>query len=495
MTAPTPVHTRFAPSPTGRTHLGNLRTALFAWLAARHSGGRFMLRIEDTDRRRLDPNAQAELMAAMRWLGLEWDEGPDVGGPHAPYVQSDNRPAYEAAAQQLVAAGHAYYCDCSSDRLEIVRKMQQQRGIKATRYDNHCRNRNLGHGPDRVIRFKVPETGHTTFTDQLRGEITVENKDFGDTVILKSDGYPTYHLAVIIDDHRMGVSHVLRAEEWLPSTPIHTQLYAAFGWQAPLWLHLPLVTDFEGRKIKKRTTNADLSDEYIEYAEMLRVSTLQAKGYIAEAVFNFLAFLGWHPGSTEEIMTRAQIIERFSLDRLSASPGVFDVDRMNWFNQQHLKKLSLDEVAAAVLPYLRAAHTDSRLDNPAWVSALVLAVREELITFAEMPDHTGFAFADPTAYAEEARAEMISENGRQVLNALRSALPAADSISAEAANQIFKTLREQFKQSHKLNGKQVMQPLRLALTGQLSGAHLNDIVAIIGADATRRRLDTALSLA
>jgi glutamyl-tRNA synthetase len=490
-----PVRTRYAPSPTGRTHLGNLRTALFSWSLARHTGGQFVLRIEDTDRDRLAQGAQEELLDSLRWLGLDWDEGPDMGGPHGPYVQSEKRIRYAEVAQHLIDAGRAYYCDCTPERLEIVRKTQQSRGQKP-RYDNHCRSRGLKHGANTVIRFKLPETGVTTVQDALRGPIQFENQDQGDPIIVKSDGFPTYHLAAMVDDHDMHISHVLRGDEWLSSTPVHANLYAALGWTPPVFVHLPLVTDFAGHKIKKRTEPGDnTSEDYLEYAELLRVSTLRERGYLPVAVFNFLVFLGWNPGTIEEVMTPDEITARFSLDRISTSPGVFDVDRLNWFNQQHIKRLLPGDLVMQTLPYLHAAYGDhALLADPHKITILIAAVRDELVVFSDIVQSTRFAFVDPETYAPEALAELHKPETVSVLPALRAALPESGAITLEHASELFKNLRTQLKAAYRLDGKQVMLPTRAALTGLIEGPHLIDIVALLGPETCRRRIDRTLEM-
>ncbi|MFN7209610.1 MAG: glutamate--tRNA ligase [Aggregatilineales bacterium] len=486
-----PARTRYAPSPTGRTHLGNLRTALFAWLWARHTDGQFILRIEDTDRERLVAGAQEELMDALRWLGLNWDEGPDSPNGSR-YVQSHNLARYREVVQHLLDCGHAYYCDCSPQRLEIVRRAQQARGQKP-RYDNHCRRRGLGAGDQRVVRLALPESGETLVHDALRGTIRFENADHGDPIILKSDGYPTYHLASVVDDHDMGITHVIRADEWLPSTPIHVNLYAALGWQPPQFVHLPLVTDHERRKIKKRS-DGDQSAAYAEYAEMLRVATLRARGYLPQAVFNYLAFLGWHPGSTEEIMTPEEIVARFTLERLSTSPAVFDVDRLNWFNQQHLKRLANAELSALALPYLRAAYSEApQLADPAWCEALIAAVRDELIALADVVTAARFAFEPPQTFSAEALALLQAPSATVALNALNDALPNVARLTHAQAEELLKSLRDQLKQAHQLSGKQILPPIRAALTGSTGGAHLADILALLSVTDLRERLQRALA--
>jgi len=486
-----PARTRYAPSPTGRTHLGNLRTALFAWLWARHTGGQFILRIEDTDRERLVAGAQEELMDALRWLGLEWDEGPDMPNGSR-YIQSHNLARYHEVVQQLLDSGHAYYCDCSPERLEIVRRTQQARGQKP-RYDNHCRKRTLEAAEGRVVRFAMPESGETLVHDVLRGTIRFENVDHGDPIILKSDGYPTYHLASVVDDHDMRVTHVIRADEWLPSTPIHVNLYAALGWSAPQFVHLPLVTDHERRKIKKRS-NGDQSAEYAEYAEMLRVATLRQRGYLPQAVFNYLAFLGWHPGSTEEIMAPEEIVARFTLDRLSTSPAVFDVDRLNWFNQQHMKRLSNAELSALALPYLRVAYPEAaQLEDSAWCEALIAAVRAELIALGDVVEAARFAFEPPQTFTPEALTLLQSESATLALNVLSAALPESARLTHAEAEALLKSVRDRLKKTHNLSGKQILPPIRAALTGTTGGPHLTDILALLSVAEVRGRLQRALS--
>jgi len=493
----TPARTRYAPSPTGRTHLGNLRTAMFSWLLARHTGGQFILRIEDTDRQRLKEGAQEELLDALRWIGLNWDEGPDIGGPHPAYVQSANLPRYAEIARQLVNGGHAYYCDCSKERLDIVRRTQQGRGKANTRYDNHCRDRHLTAGPDTVIRFRLPDSGSTEIADAMRGFIRFENKDQGDPVILKSDGYPTYHLAAVVDDHDMHITHVLRGDEWLPSAPIHVNLYRALGWQPPTFAHLPLVVDINRQKIKKRsqidaTESDEVSEEtlaYERYMEMLRVATLRERGYLPAAVFNFMAFLGWHPGTTDEIMSVDEVVARFSLERLSTSPAVFDVARLNWFNQQHMKRLSSTDLSALALPFLRAVYGDHPLLSEPHLSLLIDTIRDDIVTVGDVPDIARFAFVEPdfSSLAPALRDELHLPTSILVLNTLRDSLPTGD-LTVDGADALIKSIRN----THKLGGKQVFHPIRVALTGTEKGPHLSNILALLGPERCRQRISQAI---
>ncbi len=488
-----PARTRFAPSPTGRTHLGNLRTALFDWCLSRRTAGQFILRLEDTDQKRLVEGGQAELQDSMRWLGLTWDEGPDVGGPYAPYVQSARLEKYRQAAQYLIENGAAYFCDCTPKRLENLRQEQLANG-EQPRYDNCCRDRQIENGPNTVVRFRLHE-GTTLAQDALRGPVEFDGNGMGDPVIINSDGFPTYHLASVVDDHEMQITHVLRGDEWLSSTPIHVQLYEAFGWELPVFVHLPLMVDQEGRKIKKRGEDDDgASEDDLEYTELLRVSNLRERGYLPSAVFNYLAFLGWHPGTTDEILMPNEIVEAFSLERLSTSPSTFDVERLNWFNQQHLKRLSIQQLVVMVLPRLLRTYPDyPQLMVPHWTTLLLDSIRDELVTLSDILPATRFAFADPESYTPEALAELQGETGAPVLAALRDELPPEGKIDLDAAEDLLKELRKIFKQSHEWGGQQVMLPLRAALTGSTEGPHLANIIALLDAETCHRRIERALA--
>ena len=339
------VRTRYAPSPTGEPHLGNIRTALFAWLLAKHHGGQFLLRIEDTDRQRLVEGGVEAQMETLRWLGIDWDEGPDKGGPHAPYTQSERLDIYQEHAGRLLTSDRAYRCYCSSERLAEVRKAQQARK-EPPRYDRLCRDlsaddraRREADGAPAVVRFKTPLSGETLTHDALRGEVSFANDTLDDFVIVKSDGYPTYHPAAIVDDHLMQVTHVIRGEEWLSSTPKHILLYQFLGWTPPTMAHLPLILSPTGGKLSKR--NAE------KIGIPVSVRQYREAGYEPEALLNFLAFLGWNPGAEQEIFTLEGLVEAFSIDRVGSAGVQFNLDKLRWFNQQHLRRLSLDELLAA----------------------------------------------------------------------------------------------------------------------------------------------------
>ena len=342
------VRTRYAPSPTGEPHLGNLRTALFDWLLARHYGGRFLLRIEDTDQARYVEGGVEGQMEALRWLGLDWDEGPDVGGPHAPYIQSQRLEIYRQHADRLIAEDHAYVCYCSPERLEEVRKAQQARK-EPPRYDRHCRDLSpeqrrakQSQGILPVVRFKTPLTGETVARDALRGEVSFQNSTLDDFVILKSDGYPTYHLAAQVDDHLMEITHVLRGEEWLPSAPRHFLVHRAFGWEPPVFAHLSRILGPDRGKLSKR---------HGAHAALV----YRDQGYLPDAVVNFLALLGWSLDDHTEIIDRETLVSHFDLDRVLPNPAVFNAEKLAWMNGIYIRELSVEDLAAKVRPFLEDA--------------------------------------------------------------------------------------------------------------------------------------------
>ena len=347
------VRVRYAPSPTGRQHVGNVRTALFDYLLARSTGGTFVLRIEDTDRRRFDPDALQDVYDTLSWLGLQWDEGPGVGGPHAPYVQSQRVDRHRAVAERLVAAGHAYRCYCDAARLERVR-------AAGNGYDRHCRNltpaehaAQAHRGAASVIRFKVPLEGTTRYDDLLLGSIERRNSDINpDPVLLKSDGFPTYHLAAIADDHEMRISHALRSQEWVSSAPLHLLIFQACGWQPPRYAHLPAVNGPDGKKLAKRHGATGIHE-------------FRRRGFLPEALVNYLALLGWSPGDDRELFRLEELERAFSLERLGRAGAVFDHRKLEWFNGQHIRMLSPRRLAAAVAPYLQAAGIEVADDGQA----------------------------------------------------------------------------------------------------------------------------------
>ncbi len=340
MTTATPVRTRIAPSPTGEPHIGNMYVALFDWAFAHQQGGQFVVRIEDTDRTRFVEGAEQMILASLRWLGLEYDEGPDKGGPAGPYRQSERLPIYREHVDRLIAAGRAYRCFCTPERLKTVRDEQQKKGGATTGYDRHCRSldsaesaRRAAAGESHTVRLAVPLEGVTKFTDGLRGEIVIENKAVDDQVLLKSDGFPTYHLAVVVDDHLMGVTHVIRAEEWIVSTPKHILLYEAFGWPLPAFYHLSLIRNPDRSKLSKRKNPTN-------------VLWYRQEGFLPEAVTNFLGLLGHSMPDGREIFSREEFLKEFSWQRVNTTGPIFDLEKFEWLNGEWIRRLSVEELAA-----------------------------------------------------------------------------------------------------------------------------------------------------
>lgn len=481
-----PARTRFAPSPTGFLHIGTMRTALFDWLLARGSGGQFLLRIEDTDRNRYVPGAEEQLKASLRMMGFEWDEGPDVGGPYAPYQQSERLPIYHRHAQELVDAGHLYACFCTSERLKRVNDEKIARR-EPPGYDRHCRSldpaeraRLIESGAAHVLRLAVPLEGETVCVDALRGEIMVANRTLHDPILMKSDGFPTYHLAAIIDDHEMKITHVLRADEWLPTFPIHVLLYTFFGWEQPVWAHMPQVLGPDNKKLSKRHGATSIT-EFLD------------QGYLVEAITNCLALIGWGYDETTEIMTRDELIERFSLDRVSPSGGVFSIDKLNWFNGQYIRKLSVEQLAERLVPFLQRAGLVADPITPAEHERLVLLVpliHERLVTLGEAPDLLRFFFRAPQQLnpAELTPKKSTPQIALSALSAARMALSDLMEWSEQELEARLRALAEELG----IKTGDLFMALRVAATGSKVSPPLFQTLYALGEDETLRRLDTAI---
>jgi len=480
------VRVRFAPSPTGELHLGNVHTALFNWLFARHYDGEFILRIEDTDVARSTEDAEQGIIDGLRWLSLDWDEGPEKGGDVGPYHQSRRLDIYHSHVQRLVNEGQAYPCYCSPERLETMRQEQRRRG-QPPGYDGRCREltneeatRYRNQGIEPVIRFRTPDHGRTLFHDLLRGEISFPNDSLDDFIILKSDGYPTYHLANVVDDHLMAVTHVLRADEWIPSSPRHVLLYEAFGWDPPCFIHLPLILDRSGGKLSKRLGDTS-------------ASSFRQRGYLPEAMVNYLALLGWSPGDTQELLTAEQLGDVFTWERISTSPAIFDLERLNWFNKWYIRHLPVERIAPEAASFLAAAYgeadrsTGTAYSAQEWLDLLVDNVREEVDSLGELPLHVGFAFIDGMSYTAEAREVLSDAAASDVLDAFVENVKSIEAPDVEQAKAILSDLREALKQQAGLGARQVMFPLRAGLTGGLHGPNLAVIVALLGRERCIQR--------
>ncbi len=473
------VRVRFAPSPTGYFHAGGARTCLFNWLLARRHGGQFILRIEDTDRKRYQERALSDLLDTLRWLGLDWDEGPEVGGTYDPYFQSQRLPIYQEYARRLVESGHAYSCYCSPERLEQMRGGQQQRR-EALGYDRHCRELTAkdraekeAQGIVAVIRLKVPLAGETSFHDLIRGRISVKNSQMDDFVLLKSDGFPTYHLANVVDDHLMEISHIMRADEWIPSTPRHVLMYNAFGWTPPLYAHLPVILDptGKGKMSKRKMVGADGR----EYNVLMR--EFRAAGYLPEAMFNFLALVGWSYDDKTELLTREQIISHFDLEHISKSPAKFSYDKLDWLNGVYIRQLEANDLAMRIKPFLNQANRHATVDMVRRITPLI---QERMVKLADAVALTDFFFVDELRYDPQLLIQkgMSADQARQVLaesQQVLSALPTFDETTVETA------LRAKAEEMG-LKARQFFGTLRIATTGKEVSPPLFGTLAILGGE-------------
>ena len=480
------VRVRYAPSPTGHPHVGNIRTALFNWLYARHTGGKFILRIEDTDVARAVPGAMEAIFDSLRWLGLDWDEGPGAGGQHGPYIQSQRLSLYRDAVQRLLDSGNAYYCYCSPQRLEEMRADQGKRKAPPG-YDRQCRDlsaerrssRETGEPPP-VVRFKVPLEGETTFGDIIRGEVSFENRVMDDFVVLKSDGYPTYHLASVVDDHLMGISHVLRAEEWLSSTPKHVLLYAALHWQSPQFAHLPMILGPDRSKLSKRHG----ATSTVEYREA---------GFLPETMINFLALLGWSLDDKTEEFTREDLVKHFTLDRISKTAAIFDRSKLEWMNGVYLRQLSAEDFADRALPFLERdlPALAPRPISREYVVQIAPLIQERARTLAECAQLAEFFFVEELTYdahlllgkdvTPQAAAKLL-ESALQLLEPLEP----FDSLALE--NALRGLAAELAVKTGALFGL-----LRTATTGRTAAPPLFQTMAVLGKARSIKRIKAAVA--
>lgn len=488
------IRTRFAPSPTGFVHVGSLRTALFAFLFARHSGGVNVLRVEDTDQNRFVEGSLENMITVMKNLGVEFDEGPllinykiEQRGDFGPYIQSERTTLYQEHAKKLIESGKAYYCFCTVERLDELRK-EQTALKKPPMYDRFCKklskeeiDDNLASGKTYVVRQAIPETGTTVIEDLVYGKISYENSVLDDHVLLKSDGYPTYHLAVVVDDHLMEITHVVRGEDWLPSTPKHYLLYQDFGWEAPAFAHLPLIVNPDKTKLSKR--QGDVSVE----------SFLQ-RGYLPEALINFMAFLGWNPKTEQEIFSMEELIAQFDLSKVNKSGAVFDYVKLDWMNSHYIRAKSNSELLELLKPYL--LDYDLAQLNQDYLNAVVEIEKDRLKTLAQISDHAGFYFGEP-----EYNLEILvwkkadKDDAKQKLKAVKNflaALTEADFAKDKIEEKLKTWITEQGFQTGN-----VLWPLRTSLTGlekspspfeMLSCLYLKDGLVTIN-----KRLDKAIS--
>ncbi|MEK7623122.1 MAG: glutamate--tRNA ligase, partial [Patescibacteria group bacterium] len=473
------IKTRFAPSPTGFLHVGGLRTALFSYLFAKKHSGTFIVRIEDTDQERFVEGGIENIIRSLEWGGIKADEGVwinetrnkklEIGeiieiGSSGPYIQSKRLEIYKKFAEQLIDSDHAYYCFCTKERLDEVRKIQEA-SKQPTMYDGNCRklsveNRKLKieNREPFVIRMKMPKEGSTSFVDVVRGKVEFENKLIDDQVLIKSDGYPTYHLAVVVDDHLMGITHVIRGEEWLPSTPKHIVLYQMFGWQPPEFAHLPLLVNEQKQKLSKRHGDVSVED-------------FKAKGYLPEAIVNFIAFLGWNPGDERELFTLTELEKEFDLSRVSKSAAVFNREKLDWYNQQYIRKLEIGELTNACLPYLvnagllkeQGTRNKEQLD---FLEKAIALINDRMVTVADAPTMLGFLFADELEYEPDLLVwkKSTKEKTKEILLKLAEFLQSItknDWVREELEQKVGEWVKE-----NSFGTGDVLWPMRVALSGE-----------------------------
>jgi glutamyl-tRNA synthetase len=462
-----------------------MRTILFEWLWARHTGGQFLLRIEDTDRNRYVEGAEEQLKDSIRMMELLWDEGPDVGGPFAPYKQSERLDIYHQHAAELLAKGHLYKCWCTPERLKQVNEEKQARK-EPPGYDRHCRFLSAeeraaeeASGKPYVMRLAVPLEGETVMNDLIRGPITFQNALQNDMVMIKGDGFPTYHFAVVVDDHAMQITHAMRGDEWIPTSPLHVLLYQFFGWEQPVWVHVPQVLGPDGKKLSKRHGDTSITD-YLE------------KGYLPEAITNFLALIGWGFDETTEIMTRDELIERFDLKKISASGGVFNLEKLNKFNGIYIRQMSPTELTERILPYLQRdgliGETASD-EQRSYIVELVPLIQERLVVLSEAPELLRFFFQAPESYdhALLVPKKLDAATTHNALAVATDALRGLEEWSIAALEARLRTLAEELG----LKVGDLFMALRVAATGSKVSPPLFETMHALGRDETLARLERA----
>jgi glutamyl-tRNA synthetase len=477
------IRVRFAPSPTGYLHVGGARTALFNWLFARRHGGTFVLRIEDTDAERSSWEMVAGIVEGLRWLGLDWDEGPDVGGPHGPYFQSQRLDEYRAVIERLIAAGRAYPCYCSNETLQARRQAAEAAG-GGWMYDRTCRQlspediaRLDAAGTPRAIRLLVP-AGVTSFTDLVHGEIRFDNRNIEDFVVRRSDGQPTYHLSVVADDIDMAITHVVRGDDHISNTPKHVLLFQALGQAVPAFAHVPLILGTDKKRLSKRHGATSVT----EYQRM---------GYLPEAMVNFLALLGWSPGDDRELLSRDELIGAFALEGISGGNAVFNPEKLDWMNQQYIMRLSTEELGSRLEPYLRDAGLwgeEFATHRRSWYLALVELFKPRLARLTKFAEEAG-PFLTPEIVTEESAArKYLKPELAMPLQELRSAFDALDPFTIEATEQALRTVAER----HSLKPAALIHATRVAVTGRAASPGLFEVLEILGRPLVVQRMTAAL---
>ena len=477
------VRTRFAPSPTGRMHVGNLRTALYAYLVAKHEGGDFILRIEDTDQERYVEGAVDIIYRTLQKTGLIHDEGPDKDGGCGPYVQSERQAQgiYLKYAKELIDKGEAYYCFCDKERLEGLKKVVAGKEIHV--YDKHCLHlskeeveEKLAAGVPYVIRQNNPTEGTTTFEDEIYGDITVDNAELDDMILIKSDGYPTYNFANVVDDHLMGITHVVRGNEYLSSSPKYNRLYEAFGWEVPVYIHCPLITDENHQKLSKRCGHSSFED-------------LVEQGFLTEAIVNFVALLGWSPADNQEIMTLEELVEKFDYHHMNKSPAVFDYTKLKWMNGEYIKKIDFDKFYEMALPYIKEVITK---DYDLKKIAHMVQTRIEI--FPDIRDHIDFFEELPEYDVAMYTHKKMKTNAQTSLEVLQEILPVLEAQEDYSNDALYQTLLKYVEQKGCKNGY-VMWPIRTAVSGkQMTPGGATELMEVLGKEESLARIRKGIEL-
>lgn len=483
MAASPPVRVRFAPSPTGRLHIGGLRTALYNYLFARKHDGDFILRFEDTDRSRYVPEAEEDIREALSWVDLDYDEGPDRGGDHEPYRQSERTAHYRKYAQKLIAEGRAYYAFDTEEELEAMR---EEHGAYDGSTRQHMQNsltmeaaeveRRIDEGEDYVVRLKVPRRETVRFDDEIRGSVSFDTSEIDDQVLLKSDGMPTYHLANIVDDHLMEISHVIRGEEWLSSTPKHVLMYEALGWEPPAFAHLPLILSPDGGKLSKRDAN--------QLGIPVYVTDYREAGYEPTALLNFLALLGWSPGTEQELFTLGGMVNAFSLDRVGASGVQFDLDKLRWVNEHAIRDLSVEELAERVWSYIEDEGYDVSDERLRSICSLV---QDRIQVAPEVVAENRYFFEDPEAYEEAGVEKRWTDESGDLLLAYAERLEEVDTFDADTLETELRDLADE----KDVGAGAIIHPARLAVSGRSYGPGVFGLMAVVGKEACVRRMRRA----
>ncbi|MBP2025878.1 glutamate--tRNA ligase [Peptoniphilus stercorisuis] len=487
------IRVRFAPSPTGFLHIGGLRTALYNYLYARKNNGKFILRIEDTDRTRYVDGAIENLIESLKWAGIDYDEGVFVEdgkivekGEDGPYIQSQRLDIYKKYVDELIESGKAYYCFCTKERLDSVREEQKIKG-QIPRYDGLCREipleeakKRIANGEEYVVRLKLPHNRDISFDDAVRGKVTINTNEMDDQVLMKSDGFPTYHMAVVVDDHLMGITDVVRGEEWLPSTPKHVYLYECFGWEAPTFVHLPTVLNKDRKKLSKRQGDVSVED-------------FRERGYLPEGLVNYLALVGWSPEDGEEIMEMKDLIEKFTFDRVGKAGGIFDKEKLDWVNSHYIKKYSLEEIAKLSIPYMVKSglitEEEIKADEDKYLM-LIDTVRDSLDRLEEVPEKVSFLFGDLEITEEAAIEELKKEQVPELIKAFKEELNSVEKIDMDFASGVMKKIQK----ATGIKGKNLYMPVRAAISGNVHGPELKNIICLLGKEEILKRLDEAENL-